>query len=107
MSDEFIWVVPGNPKKVGIIETHPKHPGGIARVVGDAMDPESVKPVEVYPTTRIHHALGRGYIEQVAEPKAEKKATPKRARRVKKDAQTPEVKTFDQPAKGEAEADEG
>jgi hypothetical protein len=85
MSKELIWVRPSDLRKVGIVETNEEHPGGIARVVGDAMSPDSVQPIQVYPTPRILHALGRNYIEQVSEAEVRevktKAAPPKRTRK--------------------------
>lgn len=77
-----------NKDRVGLIEEHVDHPGGVANVVGDAGSDAAPKPVEVAQTPRVRFALARNSIKQVPAPR---KAAPRR-RTAKKETKAQEEK---------------
>ena len=97
MSDELIYVVPVEKGRVGLAETHPAHPGGVAWVAGDAGSDEEPEPVQIAQTPAANLALARQRIKRVY-PKAKRKRS-----RPKPAGPSPEVEE-DAP-KGERESE--
>lgn len=74
---ELIWVEPRDKRKVGLIEEHDAHPGGIAQIVGDAIEPDGVDPVRVARTPRVQQAIAKSAIIVVDTPKTRRGRKPK------------------------------
>ena len=68
---EMIYVIPGEPGRVGIAEKHPAHPGGEVYVAGNAADLDAKPvPVLVAMTPQVNMRLGRGFLKRVPAPKS-------------------------------------
>lgn len=92
MTREYIWVIPGDPSRVGAAERHPDHPGGEIWVAGDAADLNAEPvPVKVAMTPFVNRRLGRQEIKQVPAPRVRRGRGKAKVTKSAKEIESPAV----------------
>lgn len=88
----LVWVVPADPKRVALSEVHEAHPGGLAWVAGDELDPKRAEiPVQVAKTEHVEMKLARGDIKLVPAPKPKRRRAKAKAKPAPKPEPEPEA----------------